>query len=484
MGLEENATNRCDSPNHIQLPEQLSPKFIDRLIRLKTTYWNREYAIVLLAIIGVFITSLQYSTYYKFIDFINQSNKTDNVHIGGCMSYNTLGYTVGLIPGGVLSTLYPAHNILGICVAISSIGHVIVIMSLNYLNGLTICILQLCIGLSMAVVDVSIDRVWTYWVPLNKQSSIRHVPMVLYMVIFDEGYIFNTMEKLHNEYSSYALTLFIGVIGLAWYVLWLYVINGNYSFQSLNLDFILFGGLNNSRYSFGTYGESLTRSIVSDIPWKSIWTSKPFLAIVVLYVCEPYNSDYYSYSDVDVFEWTMRDNIVVFLFLFVVLIELVPEIALPISTTNVRKIWSCSYFGSLGIIFFLKAILGDIINSNKIYQYLFKEIRHLYNFGFYVNILDIAPKYASLLSGFLMCTHYYITDFFWFYVVHPILSFAKLNDVETGISVSIICFAAAAFYAVFASAEVQPWGDEPVEENQQNIVENDSRNYNKLPCTV
>jgi len=40
------------------------------------------------------------------------------------------------------------------------------------------------------------------------------------------------------------------------------------------------------------------------------------------------------------------------------------------------------------------------------------------------------------------------------------------------------------FYAIFASAEVQPWGDEPVEENQQNIVENDNGNYNKLPCTV
>jgi len=86
----------------------------------------------------------------------------------------------------------------------------------------------------------------------------------------------------------------------------------------------------------------------------------------------------------DVFEWTMRDNTVVLLLLFVVLIELVPEIALPISTTNVRKIWSCSYFGSLGIISFLKAIFGNTINNNKITQYLFKEMRHLYNFGEYL----------------------------------------------------------------------------------------------------
>jgi len=60
-------------------------------------------------------------------------------------------------------------------------------------------------------VDVSIDRVWTYWVPLNKQT-IRHVPMVLYMVIFEEGYLHDTINKIHDEHSSYTLTLFIGML--------------------------------------------------------------------------------------------------------------------------------------------------------------------------------------------------------------------------------------------------------------------------------
>jgi len=39
---------------------------------------------------------------------------------------------------------------------------------------------------------------------------------------------------------------------------------------------------------------------------------------------------------------------------------------------------------------------------------------------------------------------------------------------------SIICFGAAVLYTIFASAELQPWADEPIEENQQNIVENDN----------
>ncbi|KAL4142146.1 hypothetical protein QTP88_004663 [Uroleucon formosanum] len=477
MSLEENVTNKCDSLPTFQLPEQLSSRFIDRFIRLKTTYWNREYAIVLLGIIGITITSLQFGTFNTFIDFMNRPNKTGIFHPDDYIPYNTLGFIIGLIPGGILATFYPAHNILGICVTISSIGHVIVIMSLSYLNAHTLWILQLSIGTAMTVADVSIYRVWTYWVPLSKQS-IRHVPIILYMVIFDGGYLHDTVDKFHDGHSSYIITLFIGVIGLAWYVLWLYVINGNYSFRSLNRDFIFFGGLNNSRYSFDTYSDSFTRSIVSDIPWKSIWTSKPFLVIVVLYVCDArlFESYYGSalYSN-EVFEWTMRDNTVFLLLFFIVLVELFPEITLPISTTNVRKIWSCLYFGSLGIIFFLEAILGNIIKTNKICHYLFKEMHHLYNFGFYVNTLDIAPKYASLLASFLLYVHYYISEFLWANVVNPILSCAELDEVETAIMMAIICFGAAVLYAIFASAELQPWADEPVEKNQKNIVENDNK---------
>lgn len=49
---------------------------------------------------------------------------------------------------------------------------------------------------------------------------------------------------------------------------------------------------------------------------------------------------------------------------------------------------------------------------------------------------------------------------------------------------AIICFAVAAFYAIFASAEIQPWAaDEPVEENQQNMVEK-TINYNNLQCIM
>jgi hypothetical protein len=39
---------------------------------------------------------------------------------------------------------------------------------------------------------------------------------------------------------------------------------------------------------------------------------------------------------------------------------------------------------------------------------------------------------------------------------------------------AVACLALATSYAIFASAEIQPWAaDKPVEENQENIIEND-----------
>ncbi|XP_060871566.1 probable vesicular glutamate transporter eat-4 [Metopolophium dirhodum] len=485
MNFEENVISKSgkrDFPPDFQLSEQTSSRFIDRFIRLKTTYWNRGYAVVLLGLIGLFITALQLSIFYNFIWFLALKNQVEFSHYD-CLSYATYGYYIGVILGGLLVTVYPAHNILGIFVTISSINQLILVMSISYLNTHTQCFVQLLRGATMGVVDTSFNRVWTYWVPLNKQS-IRHVPVVLSMLLYDGYYLHDTVDKLHDTNSSYTLTLFIGAIGLAWYVLWLYAINGNYSFWSLNCDFILFGDSNNPRYYSGKSGVSLIRSIVSGIPWKSICTSKPILVVVLLYVCnarlsEINDDDLYNNDDA----LTMRNYTIILLLLFVFLVELVPEITVSFSTSNVRKFWSCSYFGVMGIFLILEAILGNTLRTNKICYYMNIEMQYLYFFGFYINVFDIAPKYVSLIYGLLLNIHV-ISNFLWANVIHRVLSSGILTQVESAILMAIIYFAVAVLYAIFSSAETQPWAaDEPVEENQQNMVENlkTTKNYNNLP---
>lgn len=79
----------------------------------------------------------------------------------------------------------------------------------------------------------------------------------------------------------------------------------------------------------------------------------------------------------------LRKYTITLLLLCIVLAELIPEITVSISTVSVRKLWSCSYFSTMGIYYFLKAIFGYSLKTNKIWGCILKEIKYLYIFGKY-----------------------------------------------------------------------------------------------------
>jgi len=126
------------------------------------------------------------------------------------------------------------------------------------------------------------------------------------------------------------------------------------------------------------------------------------------------------------------------LILIVILVELVPEFIVSISTTKIRKFWNWLYFGSLIIHFNLEAISDNTLETNRIYHFILQEIEYLNYFGkykviwniqywklflychksklcwffigYFFNYLDIAPKYGSLISSFLLVTYYTFDD--------------------------------------------------------------------------
>ncbi|XP_050052872.1 vesicular glutamate transporter 1-like isoform X2 [Aphis gossypii] len=405
MNFGENETNRWDSTPHVH---QSSHSLINRLIRLRTTYWNRQYAIILLAYIGYIIVAYQFNFHYEFFEFLSDQNK---LHINSShydyIHYYQYGRVIGLIPTGILATIYPAHNILGISVTISSILYLIIVMSIRYIDAHTHSFLQFCMGITLSGMTGSIDRVWTYWVPLNTQS-IRHIPIILFEIIYNGEYLDKNIAALHHTYSSYTLTLSFGVIGLAWYILWLYVINDN-QFRRLNCNIILFGGSNDSQYPLQKSERSLIHSIVSDIPWKSLFTSMPVLVIFLLAVCD--GQLYIEKADADfdihvTFDRQTRTFNIILLILIVILVELVPEIIVSISTTKIRKFWNWLYFGSLIIHYNLEAIVDNTLETNRIYHFILQEIEYLNYFGYFFNYLDIAPKYSSLISSLRMVVYY------------------------------------------------------------------------------
>lgn len=98
----------------------------------------------------------------------------------------------------------------------------------------------------------------------------------------------------------------------------------------------------------------------------------------------------------------LRKYTIILLLLFIVLAELIPEITVSIPTVSVRKLWSCSYFSTMGIYYFLKAILGYSLKTNKIWGCILKEIKYLYIFGKYKMYLPICRTYKyTILKTFL-----------------------------------------------------------------------------------
>ncbi|XP_008186280.1 probable vesicular glutamate transporter eat-4 [Acyrthosiphon pisum] len=461
MEFEDIATSRLDCPSQIQPPDQTTSRFIDRIIRLKTRYWNRGFLIVLLTFIGLTIQWLQNQSLK-----INLSKSYEEINN---VQYIFYGMCVGYFPGGVLTTIFSAQKVYGISFIISSILHIM--EALNYLKAYLYIFSLFCIGMTLAIASTAYHRIYTFWVPLNKKS-VRHVPIILWMMVVNYKIKINVDLNLIRELQ--------GIVVLPWFVLWLIVVGGDRS-QSPNRGFVLFrlfGGSNTTPLSTGTNVVSLRRPTISDIPWKSICTSMPVIALVLSYICyanlhllhRSYNSYQYPFKH----DQSLSKHTTILLFITFILIELIPEITMCFSVTNVRKIFSCLYFVSMGIIYYVEAFPDNIflfLDNKKFVHLIYNFMPYFSLFGFKINHLDIAPQYSSVLFGIFM-TIYYITWFFSPSILKYSLIFEKLNQIQFCFLVAVINLAVAVFYVIFASAELQPWAvDKPVKESQRNMQE-------------
>ncbi|XP_060871214.1 probable vesicular glutamate transporter eat-4 isoform X2 [Metopolophium dirhodum] len=341
--------------------------------------------------------------------------------------------------------------------------------AMNYLKAYLHILSLFCIGMTLAIAMLASHRIYTFWVPLNKKS-LRHLPIILWMMIIN--------YLIQIDYGFDYIREPISIVVIPWFVLWLIVVSGVRS-QILNRGLLLFRLFRGSNtLSTGTHVVSIRRPTISDIPWKSFCTSMPFIALILSYMC--YANLVLLYRSYDSFQYflqtdqSLNGHITILLLLAFVMVELIPEITVCFSVTNVRKIFSCLFFVSMGIIYYLEAFPDNIflfLDNKKFVNLIYNFMPYFSIFGFEINHLDIAPQYSSVLYGMLM-TIYYITWLFSPSILKYSLIFEKLNQVQFCLLVTVISLAVAAFYAIFASAELQPWAvDKPVKENQRNMQE-------------
>ncbi|XP_025425385.1 vesicular glutamate transporter 3-like isoform X2 [Sipha flava] len=403
----------------------------DGCIRFKLTYWNGSYAVAFISFVGLVVCMEQYRFWTLWTDRAEINNHWVILFMIGFAS------TVASMTSGILACIYPAHNMFAVSVALSSVTHLLglTIADTSHIVFDSFSVIILCQFMTIAMALPAFHGIWTTWpLPLGRRS-IRHVPIVLYYALYQNSYsYFFDLETVNDlKYLSYA----IGAIGLLWSgILWVYVVRKT-----------------NTR----AHHLSATQKLLN-IPWKSICSSKPVHAIVVANICEAlgYSFDYMFLISTQIKGRSVNVLISVSILFVVFLVELFPEINC-FSTACVRKFWSCLFFSSRAAFHLLYLSFPyDVEKHFNWFVDVYNAIGVLYCFGFVVNHLDISPRYASLLIGF-METVKHICHLFFATFFHVNLYEQILHAYEISALVSIAYIAAAIFYAVYASGVSQSW---------------------------
>ncbi|XP_025419917.1 vesicular glutamate transporter 2-like [Sipha flava] len=424
-------------------PGQSVSRFRDECVRIKMKYFNREYAKIFVAFIGVMLVNMMQNNFWQQI----VENEFGSHH------RFLLAFTAGIfsVLSGVLSCIYPAQNVLGISIFLTSVVYMVNLLCKGWLDQHFF--MHLLRNMMFVTALPPFHGIWASLIQLHK-SSVLHVPIVLFSIYqinsdFPIGII---------SFLGYSYTL--GTVSFVWCAVWVYMIfrpNIVPSYTMIN---------------------SCTAPTLSDIPWKSMFTSMPVVAILIAVICEAFNLAFpYIWtlisSEPETFfrfsSYRMMNTFIIFVTMIftIIVLEFYPKIR-STSTINIRKFWSCAYFLMQAIFYYVCAFTKETW-IDDLFFIVYDMVEVLYAFGFIVNHLDIAPRYASILCGVITAVYYIfdgcVTNFF--IAVKDYLK--DHNDFLVCILVVIILvnITAVIFYFIFASAEVQPWAKTHDEETQQ-----------------
>uniref|UniRef100_A0A8C5TNK1 Solute carrier family 17 member 7 n=1 Tax=Malurus cyaneus samueli TaxID=2593467 RepID=A0A8C5TNK1_9PASS len=208
------------------------------------------------------------------------------------------------------------------------------------------------------------------------------------------------------------------------------------------------------KYIEESIGEMATPRPQLATPWRHFFTSMPVYAIIVANFCRSWTFYLLLISQPAYFEEVFGFEISK-VGLLSALPHLVMTIVVPIggqiadflrsrglmSTTNVRKMMNCG--GQVGMEATLLLVVGYSHSRAVAISFLVLAVGFS-GFGFNVNHLDIAPRYASVLMGLSNGTR---EEWQWVFLI-----------------AALVHYAGVAFYGVFASGEPQPWAEPPREE--------------------
>lgn len=451
--------------------------------------WSARYGLALMSSYGFFVVySLRVNLSVAMVDMLNTSshastNQTGSVcpahydpprprrnHTASVYDWNSetqgwilgsffYGYILTQIPGGYLAGRLGPKWLFGFGVLGTVIFTLLTPLAADWGAGYLIAV-RVIEGIGEGVTFPSMYTMWAAWAPPLERSRLLTISYI--------GAQLGTVVALPLSGEicfyldwTYVFYLF-GAVGLVWFVLWAALVHNSPNDHPRISE-------QERLYIISSLKNELSTS-TDHIPWRSIVTSVPLLAIVVAHFS--YNWTFYTLLTLlptymkNVLGFSIQQNGMLSALPYVgcaILAVLSGQFADYLretrncATVKVRKAFSL--VGMIGPAIFLVAAGYTGCNYTLAVTFLTisSSLGGVSASGFNINHLDIAPSYAGILLG--------ITNTFATIpgMVGPVIarSLTANNTMEEWQTVFYIAAAinlfGATFYTVFGRGSVQPW---------------------------
>ncbi|XP_050441335.1 vesicular glutamate transporter 1 [Adelges cooleyi] len=381
------------------------------------------------------------------------------------------GYLITQVPGGFLASMYPANKVFGIAIAMSAVLNMLIPSATEVHKSSYVIFIRTVQGLIEGVTYPACHGIWRYWAPPMERSRLATIALCgsYAGVVVGMPLSGTLIDWFSWEAPFYAY----GVMGMIWYVFWMWL-----TFEKPSLHpTISARELNHIEKSLGSVKQSAPPTL-TNTPWREFFHSMPVYAIIVANFCRSWNFYLlvlFQASYLHSFNFEVSETGYIGALPHLLMTIVVPLGGLLadhlrkngiLSTTAVRKLFNCGGFG-MEATFFLLLATADTALTATIALTCGVAFSGFAISGFNVNHLDIAPRYASILMGIsngigtiagLLCPG----------TINLIISHkTKQSWSEVFILAAAIHFVGVIFYGIFASGELQPWAEPKVEEDQQ-----------------
>ncbi|XP_071038090.1 sialin isoform X2 [Parasteatoda tepidariorum] len=393
------------------------------------------------------------------------------------------GYLLSQIPGGMISEKYGAKWVYGLGVFGSAIASLLTPIAAR-LNVWALIFARVAVGFSGGIAYPAMNVLVSRWAPKMERSRIS---TAMYAGGLLGTLITNAFTGILSESTFLggwpSIFYICGTLGCCWFIFWAVL-----AYDTPDVHPRI------SKEELAYIQDNLDKSKSDDAktPWKSIWTSMPFWALIVAH----FGHDWTFYNSLtmmptylsNVLHFDLRDNGILsgLPFLMMCLFALPASVLADflraggyLQITTIRKLITGIGFFGPG----LCAVAITLIGCRPIIIIILLSLSFGLNgfiySGFMVNHVDMSPRFAGTLFGItngIATLPGFVAPAFDGYVLQSGQTLRNWGFVF--LSSATLYFITGVFYILFASADLQPWNDpdnEPTDKKEVKCVENISQ---------